>query len=818
MTMNSMERNHLFANREHEMEFLFDLLDQAIGGKPRAVLIKGEAGSGKTYLVNEFLSRVQKEHPEYVVATGTCSEIGHLTEPLLPFREMMLAIASQARSGRRHDLLIGIADFLNQVAPDWLEAIPGIGQLLKAMYTTISVAVKSGQKPGLEQRLHQQFERAISKACGQRASLLFLDDFQWIDPSSVALFLYLVQRMQPSKSLSSLPMLMLTAYRPMDIELAQNKHSLQSALYEAQRYGAEVIDLDKCLDRDKEYLTYLVSDYIDKRYERHKINGDFIEWLVTLTTGNCLMLDLLLTDLEHREVLVAKDGIWYAYGYTSDLEIPTTLSSMIERKLQFVEDPTAMALIEAASVQGKQFSIEVIAHTLGAEELVEISMSIQKLQKAGVIQPTDHQSLLRERFVTYTFRHDLLREYVDKRLSSSPLRKKELHARIGASLEELNYPVSSGDLARHFHLGGLYDKSIDHYLESAQHLLSIESLEQLETTVKNALLAVSHIADEKKRATAESRLLWYLSYVWDAKGEWQLGIERIQVAYQKLRENLTVASSLAARLGHLYMRGGRDYDEAEKWLTRALESMKDGEKELMELAAITDLANVLRATGQFDRAIDVAESHIERYEDWANLDYPFLYHLSVLFWHLGFICEQKSGYDLHSPDFERALDYYGRSIDISDRLEASSLRGRSLAHNSYLLALKGYPDLAEKQAREAVEIFADEIDPRIKAIAIRQLGAVLLTSEKLEEAHRELGEALALQRSISDMPGIAHTLIFMASLMRRKGHIEEGKKLSAEAWQIITDHKHDALVTLFKFMDLPLPPDDRSESGEVSPQ
>jgi len=801
MVVNDMERRYIFADREHEMEFLFNLFAQVIRGKPCIVLIRGEAGSGKTFLVNEFLSRVRKGYPESIVAVGTCSEIGHLTEPLLPFREMMLAIASQVGSGLRRDSLIGIAEFLDQVAPDWLEAIPVIGQLLKAVYTTVSVTVKKGQKAGLEQRLHQQFESTILKACGSKTLLLFLDDFQWIDPSSAALFLYLVQRMQLGKPLSSLPILMLIAYRPTDIEFAQNKHSLRSVLYEAERYGAEVIDLDKSLDRDKEYLIHLISDYIDKRYGKHKFSSDFIEWLVTATSGNCLMLDLLLTDLEHRKVLVFRDGIWYAYGYTSDLGISRTLSSIIERKLQFVEeDPTAIELIEAASVQGKQFSIEVISHALG-KELTEILMSIQTLHKAGLIQPLDYLSLLRERFVIYIFRHDLLHKYIYKRVP--PERKKELHARIGISLEELGYPASPGDLARHFHLGGLYTKSINYYLESAQQLLSIESLEQLETTIENALLAATHITDKGKRAVADSKLLWHLSYVWDAKGEWQLAIERLEAAYHKFEGNPTIASPLAARLGHLYMRGGRDYAKAEEWLTQALKMMKDDEDELAKLAAITDLTNVFRAIGQFDRAISMGESYIKRYKDWTKLDHAILYHLSVLFWHLGFIYEQKSGYDVHSPDFRYALEYYDRSISIAEKLKTPSLRGRSLAHKAYLLALMGHLDLAEKQAREAVEIFANEIDPRIKAIAFRQLGAVLLRSGKLGEAQRNLEEALALQHSISDMPGIAHTLIFMVCLMREKGDHKESRKLSAKVWQIIMETGHFALTTLLEFVGLP---------------
>ena len=63
----------VFVARERELAQLDGFLDLALAGQGRVVFVTGEAGSGKTALVQEFTRRAQDVHADLVVASGNCN-------------------------------------------------------------------------------------------------------------------------------------------------------------------------------------------------------------------------------------------------------------------------------------------------------------------------------------------------------------------------------------------------------------------------------------------------------------------------------------------------------------------------------------------------------------------------------------------------------------------------------------------------------------------------------------------------------------------------------------------------------------------------
>ena len=72
--------------RTAELQSLNRWLAEALAGQPRLIFVSGEAGVGKSGLIEEFVRRSTSAHPELVTATGYCNaHFGH-ADPLLPFR------------------------------------------------------------------------------------------------------------------------------------------------------------------------------------------------------------------------------------------------------------------------------------------------------------------------------------------------------------------------------------------------------------------------------------------------------------------------------------------------------------------------------------------------------------------------------------------------------------------------------------------------------------------------------------------------------------------------------------------------------------
>ena len=78
-----------FVGRSQELQQLNNFLTRARSGRSQVAFITGEAGSGKTALVNEFARRAMANHPNLLVAGGRCSAYTGSGEPYLPFLDIL---------------------------------------------------------------------------------------------------------------------------------------------------------------------------------------------------------------------------------------------------------------------------------------------------------------------------------------------------------------------------------------------------------------------------------------------------------------------------------------------------------------------------------------------------------------------------------------------------------------------------------------------------------------------------------------------------------------------------------------------------------
>ena len=124
---------HYFIGRAPELEQLEGYLTAAIAGQGQTVLVTGEAGIGKTFLLERFLVLAAERHPQVRVAQGQCSERFGQGEGYLPFIEAltMLLAGKDQKSVRQKVLAV-----VSETAPSWLEAVPVVGQSLRASFET----------------------------------------------------------------------------------------------------------------------------------------------------------------------------------------------------------------------------------------------------------------------------------------------------------------------------------------------------------------------------------------------------------------------------------------------------------------------------------------------------------------------------------------------------------------------------------------------------------------------------------------------------------------------------------------------------------
>ena len=225
--------------REGEQLRLHQFFDQALAVGGQLALVTGEAGSGKTTLVQAFVAQMQATHANLVVALGDCNTQGELGDPYLPFREVLAVLTGvetgkaeagvQQNQGRLRRILTHAAQVLVEVGPDLVGTIvPGA-----ALLATIgqSVIEKTGvleeltrlterkqeQAPAVEQsRIYEQYANVLKALAQAHPLLIVLDDLHWADAASVGLLFHLYRRLRDS------PILIIGTYRPDEIAVPKN--------------------------------------------------------------------------------------------------------------------------------------------------------------------------------------------------------------------------------------------------------------------------------------------------------------------------------------------------------------------------------------------------------------------------------------------------------------------------------------------------------------------------------------------------------------------------------------------------------------------
>ncbi|MBI1879531.1 MAG: ATP-binding protein [Chloroflexi bacterium] len=250
----------VFVAREDELvqlnRYLTDMLTEQQG---LVVFVTGEAGSGKTALVEEFAWRALEAHASLVVAGGNCNAYTGVGDPYLPFREILGLLTDDRETRwaakaliRKHahrlrNSLPYMVQVLVNAGPDLVDTfIPGSALITRAETVALSdthwlaqlkvLVARKATVPGptnLEQRnLFEQYTKVLRSLARRGPIVLILDDLQWADKGSINLLFHLAKRLENS------PILIVSVYRPADVALGRDgkRHPLEPIVNELQRH------------------------------------------------------------------------------------------------------------------------------------------------------------------------------------------------------------------------------------------------------------------------------------------------------------------------------------------------------------------------------------------------------------------------------------------------------------------------------------------------------------------------------------------------------------------------------------------------------
>ncbi|MGW8974591.1 helix-turn-helix transcriptional regulator [Streptomyces platensis] len=309
----------VFVGRAAELAVLGGALDCiAASGEPQALLIGGEAGVGKTRLIEEFSESARARGA--LVALGGCIEIGSEGLPFAPFS----AILHTLNWHLRDELAAAVAGQegeLSRILPE-LGETPG-----EAHDEEIGRA-----------RLFELTARLLERLATDRTLVLVIEDLHWADRSTRELLAYLLRALHDAN------VLLVATYRSDDIH---RRHPLRPFLAEIDRMRT-VRRVELARFNREEVRSQIAGingsdpeeDTVDRVYKRSEGNAFFVEELACGLAEGALhglsdpLRDLLLVRVEalpedaQRVVRTAAEG-----GSTVEHELLSAVCRMPEDDL-----------------------------------------------------------------------------------------------------------------------------------------------------------------------------------------------------------------------------------------------------------------------------------------------------------------------------------------------------------------------------------------------------------------------------------------------------------------------------------------------------
>ena len=414
--------------REEELEFLQQCWQGVEAGQGGWVLISGEAGVGKTRLVEEVAHRLRWQGVR--VLWGRCYEFERVL-PYQPVAEALRAILPTLTPAELADFPAWILGELARLVPEVLEKLPKL---------EITPTIRSDQERA---RLFDGVARFLATLSSHGAFLIVLEDLHWATESTSQLVHYL------ARHLVGHPALMMGTFRP---EAIGQQHPLRILQQQLSREGlAKPLHLSRLSPKAVEAMVVEMSG----------AGGAVLPLAGRLyqeTEGNPFFLMEIIKALFETGVVHLEGGTWggdFDRISEGELPLPTGVSEAIQARVRGLNEDAQQAL-RVAAVLGREFDFDLLNTVWGRGE-------------GATLEALD--DLLRHRLIDegsgamgrdYAFTHHKIQEVV---YAAMPRQHRgHAHARVGAAMERLygtaEREALAGELAFHFEQGQQLDKAL----------------------------------------------------------------------------------------------------------------------------------------------------------------------------------------------------------------------------------------------------------------------------------------------------------------------------------------------------------------------
>lgn len=779
-----IQRRTPFVGRKNEVERLYLITHGSFLARRGAVLlISGEAGIGKTRLVDEILGRVAAERTRHLLFYHKSTDQA-IRQPLGTLFHAIIDLLDDIPGDddtNRLEVLLGQSSSL----------IKPLAQIIADQRLTLL-----GNSPENQDSVELSTVPFLLVSFFIEVSLttpvvIFLDDLHLADTATIEFLNLLSSRIQES------PIVVYATFRPEDISQLQDNrlHPLQVFLGDIiRRDTVRLVELGG-LDRDE-------MDEIISTLNTFAQPGDFSKLsdiIRQMAGGNPYFLFEIIELMQDEGYLIKRaDSHWVIEGDLKKFSVPASINGLVERRLERLS-LNEIQLLRSAALQGYVFNTSILERMFLPcdQKLTDILQNLTR--KHGLIR-------LREEGY-YAFCNQLVHQAILRAMATDDIKRG--HSEVARLLEktavENQNPIPHHLIAHHLAFAGQHREAAEHYLaagkralEAQQYHLAIEqlreaadllNLDEPDDLALDVILGILECVKPQGERDLHQRAVHYLKHMAEA-------LNRPGLQLKAMLEEC------------IYLRTISEHEKSLAIAEEIIRLARENEDNTIEAIALKEAGTAYYLMGRMEKAEEYfheAAGILASIGDRSQL--------ARVYNNLGLVCRNSRRHEEMILYFNRALEIFRNEGDtIGERFPLGNLgivyfeRGEferayecfcalkaSLAVRADLM-MEGKVDYsigeiflevglfneARESCERALQIFLTIGNRQGESEVLGTLGGIHLAMGDIQLAREYFERSLQVKIEIGNAVGMLHSEITLARIANLEGRHSEALKTAEE--------------------------------------
>lgn len=712
--------------RDAETALLLERWAQSVDGQGQTVVLSGEAGIGKSRLV-EFL----RQHVASTGATSlalrcssyrTHSAFYPLIEHLQRVLQWQGEDPAEAKLGKLEQALGAFAFRLDEVVPLFaaLLSVP-----LSACYHSLSMS---------PQQQRQQTQDALVAwllaEAARQPILTVWEDLHWADPSTLETLQLLLEQV------ATAPILVLLTCRP-EFHPTWPSHVPVTQIT-LNRLGRSQIEA-------------MLSSLTDGM----TMPAAVIEQIIAKTDGVPLFVEELVKMLLESGLIQEDAGQYVLRGAVASLAIPATLHDSLMACLDHVG--VAKRTAQLGATIGREFTVGLL-RAVSPLDAATLEHDLERLQVAELVYRRGMGTQ-----ATYMFKHALIQETAYTSLLKST--RQQYHQRIAEVLEAQFPEVAALQpelLAHHYAHSPQPAYAIPHLLKAAAQAQTVSAMEEAIQYLQDANAILDTLDPASAYTQYRIAVLLQQERLYDVLGRREQQHTLIAQLFTLLQSHDDAAhlAEVYVRQGDLYTQLGR-FAEAEQALEVALRLRRILADPAGESHVLRSLGFLRWYQGQY------AEARVHN-EAALALDRQRNDRMSVAtdLTNLGAVLRSLG-------EHERALACLHEALEVYETMQHPTKQAFTLYSMANIQRERAAPEQAMRQYQQAYDLFVTHHDRQIAGRALAGVASILWEQGKTQESLDLYHEVLHIDRNTRHGQMLAQTLRTLGELLSTIGALHQ---------------------------------------------